>query len=119
MNDQDKIPADVLINGGMEITVTLKTGAKETVKVLLVPLSKASRYVEFIDDLTLFTELVTAKPAGWADTLEDDSVYEIDELAKKLNDPRIDRFLQRQLKTVERMAPTAQAMRKAVASTSS
>jgi hypothetical protein len=105
------IPADVVINGGKEILVYSRDGkSSETVKVRLVPLSQASKYLDLVTDIAQFVEFIVGKPKGWADCISDDSLFELDALAKELNDPRIDRVLARQKSTVERLAPKAREL---------
>jgi hypothetical protein len=58
-----------------------------------------------------YVAFVCGKPREWADNLTDDSLYELYELGSTLNDPRLDRWLARQTKTVEAMkAPTSKIM---------
>lgn len=93
-----QIPADVLINGGQNITVKDIAGNPVEVKVILVPLKKMGDYYEKLGDINAFVEFVTAKPAGFAETLDDDSIFLIDETATQLNSFRAARFLERQKK---------------------
>ncbi len=104
-NDQEKLPPTVVKNGEIEILVFKHDGTNEIVKVKLVPLRQVEKYYERIFDLPAFAEFVTGKADGWADTLDDDSLWEIDRLAKAINDPRFDRLLTRQTQTVEAQKP--------------
>ncbi len=94
---------------GAEIIGEFETPPPERVLVRLVPLSKAGDYLALVGDLIPFVELACSKPAGWGDTLEDDSVYEIEEIFRKLNDPRFDRYVRRQTEAVGKMTQMAKA----------
>lgn len=105
-----QIPADVLINGGQNLTVKDIAGNPVEVKVILVPLKKMGTYYEKLGDMNAFVEFVTDKPAGFSETLDDDSVFLIDETATKLNSFRAARFLERQKKIRETVVGTNQRL---------
>jgi hypothetical protein len=103
--ETQKIPPLVLINGASKILAKFNDGHTEEVVVNLIPISKVIDYLNIIAEPEKFVEFVTGKSPGWADTLTDDSIWEIDELARAMNDPRIDRYARRQKVTVERLKP--------------
>lgn len=101
--EPDKLPAAVVINGGSKITVHKLDGTTEEVRVRLIPLSKMVDYLNRVGDITLFAELVCEQSPGWADTLSFDSIYQIDELARAINDPSLARYVKRQTAAVGQM----------------
>ena len=92
-----------VINGGVEHDVHFLAKGKpsETVLVKLVPISKIGQYLTSAGDMAKLVELCCGKDAGWADTVDDDSLFAIDTLARKINDPRVGRWLTRQKAAVE------------------
>jgi hypothetical protein len=119
MSEPNPIAAQTIINGAQPATVvhhdgrgqdqpiTYMHGATEVVNVRLVPLTKVAQYFDTIGDIHAFVEFVTDMPKGWAETLDDDSLYAIDELGKAQNDPRFARLLARQKKTLQGVKPMA------------
>lgn len=105
MNESDKLPAVAVINGAVDQEVKYLSGEREIVKVKLVPISKFDEYLTAKTVLPSFVEYICGKDKGWADTLDDESIYKIEALAKTLNDPRVDRFIKRQQETVNEMQP--------------
>jgi hypothetical protein len=104
-NPLAQVPASVVIGGGVDQSVVFKDGTSEAVKVKLVPFRQASNYLENVGDPAKLVEFVCGKPEGWSDNLTDDCVFEIDRIAREINDPRIDRWLERQAQVVETMKP--------------
>ena len=72
-----------------------------------VLLPKIGEYMDRVGDLISFVELIASKPAGWADTLTDDSIYAIDTLGRELNNARLSRMLDRQVAAVGNLKPLA------------
>jgi hypothetical protein len=108
MDPEKKPLAATIIAGSQPLIVEYREGAKEQVNVILVPLSKAGKYIENAGNFSAFVEMACGKDEGWADTLTDDSAYAVDELFRKLNDPRIDRYVQRQTAAVGTMLKMAE-----------
>ena len=96
---EQRLPSDVLINGGKDLIVTLRDGTTKTIKVRLVPLSECFRYYETLGEMAHFIDFITGEKPGFADSLADDDAFEIDRVAKELNDFRARRFLVRQKAT--------------------
>ncbi len=90
------LPAAVVISGGKPIIVTKRDGSNENVSVRLIKVSEVQKYLELTPTLGAFVEFCTGKPAGWADDLGEDSLFRIDEEARKMNDPFIERWFRRQ-----------------------
>ena len=107
---EKRLPSDVLLNGGKDITATMIDGTQRVVKVRVVKLSEAMRYYELIGSMTEFVDWITGEAAGFCDTLDEDSAYAIDAIAKDLNDFRCARFLARQKATRMALAGTAQSI---------
>lgn len=108
-----ELNAEVVINGAQKFTVTYlpdKDGLSKTEEVMvrLIPVSKIGEYLSKIGVIEQLVELLTGKEAGWADTLSDDSLYAIDSLGRKINDPRLDRYVRRQTEAVSSLAAKAQ-----------
>lgn len=80
-----------------------RTPPPEKVFVREPPLAKLGELIELKGDIPAFVAVVCGKPREWADRLADDSLYELFDLGCTLNDPRFDRWLARQTKTVETM----------------
>lgn len=109
MDDASNIvPPDVIVAGGQVLTVKKKgkDGASEEVLVKLVPISQLTKYASLIDHIAPLAEFLCGKEAGWADTLDENSVYQIDEVGRYINDPRLDRLIARQVKAVAKLGPT-------------
>jgi hypothetical protein len=104
---QENISVAALVSGGEEIAITLADGKREALYVPLVPLRHAMKYVTLMENQSDFIEFACKKPEGWADTLTDDSAYAVDAKVKALNDPRIDRYMERQSVTVASLTPLA------------
>lgn len=101
----EKIPALTLINGSENVPVLFLDGSTGTANVRLIPLKNLGDYLTNIGDINKLVELACGQPEGWSETLHDDSVYLLDETTRRLNDPRIDRYLKRQTMAVEKMVP--------------
>lgn len=102
------LPAAAVVNGGTEIEVKTIDGKSEKVKVRLVPVRQFDDYMKVVFDQPAFVEFVTGKDKGWADNLTDESMSAIDEMGRKLNDPRLDRHLDRQMAVVNQAKPMAE-----------
>lgn len=98
-------PTDVIMNGGQSIKARLANGTTEEVKVKLVPIGKIAAYLDKIGDPGAFVDFICGKPKDWSDTLHPDSFMEIDELGRKLNDPIVARFLNRQKDMMKGIGP--------------
>lgn len=107
---EKRLPSDVLLNGGKDIIAIMADGTQRVVKVRVAKLSEAMRYYELIGSLTEFVDWITGQPEGFCDSLDEDSAYAIDTLAKDLNDFRCARFLARQKATRTALAGTAQSI---------
>lgn len=92
-----------IINGKASLPVKLKNGADHEVQVQLISFAKVEEYYKLIGDLPKFVQLMTGTDEAFYETLSDDSIFAIDNLAKELNDPRIARFLQRQRATFRKL----------------
>jgi hypothetical protein len=124
--EPEPLPALVVINGAVKVPVkflpVIKDGAiteparEGDVMVRLVPLSKAGEYFEKVGNFSQFVELLCDKPAGWADTLDDDSQFRIDQVGRQINDPRYDRFAARQTEAVSRLSKMAKKVTDSITS---
>lgn len=104
------LPTEVIINGGQSIKARLNNGTTEEVKVKLVPIGKVASYLEKIGDPGAFVDFICGKPKDWSDTVEPDSFMEIDELARKINDPIVARFLKRQQRMMQGIGPMSKGL---------
>lgn len=96
-----------------EIKVRHHGGREETVTVRLVGFRNVAKYLTLLGEIAPFIEYGCGKPLGWADTLDDDSVFAVDELIRKLNDDRVDRFIKRQIAAVEKINGSAKQINEA------
>lgn len=100
--------------GYAEATAKLADGTTEAVQVHAVPIRQIAAYAAALDKPHAVVELCCRKPEGWADGLTDDSLYELDELARNINDPRLARWFKRQnvvAAQAEQMLPAGFASR--------
>lgn len=100
MTPESKLPALTVINGAQKLLVQKIDGTSEDVSVAIVPVSRAGDYIESAGNLSRFVELACNKPAGWADTLSHDSLFEVDAVFRRISDGFIDRYLKRQTEAV-------------------
>jgi hypothetical protein len=96
-----------ILAGGEQHAAALRDGTSETVTVRLMTMRELQGYLNGIDDISAFVELACAKPTGWADKLAPDSLFALDEAVRRLNDPILDRLIQRQVSAVQKMRPMA------------
>ena len=105
-----------ILLGKQDVVVTLRDGTKETVSVSVLSIRKIQDYMLLQDSLADTIELVCAKEKGWADTLTLESAFELDEIARKLNDPFLEKFIQRQMNAIAKMKPMHQKVTDQVSS---
>lgn len=96
-----------ILTGGEQLVAKLRDGTTETVTVRLMTMRELQGYITGIDDISAFVEMACKKPAGWADNLTPDSLFDLDEVTRRLNDPILDRLIQRQVNAVQKMRPMA------------
>lgn len=99
-----------LLCGGENITVAYMDGQTETVLVRLMTLRELQSYIVGIENVSDLIELACKKPKGWADDLMPQSALAVDEVARRLNDPTLDRLIERQVSAVQRMKPMMQKL---------
>ena len=119
MQDQptQQVPASVVVAGGKSFSVIFSDGTSAVAFVPLVPLRSAQRYLELQGDPNeLIEEFIKCPISGntenWTDSLNDDSLFALDAELRAINDPRIDRWLDRQAKVVEVLKPKMERMAK-------
>lgn len=107
MQNQPNLTAAPLtiLTGGELISVNMRDGSTQGVVVRLMTMRELQGYMTGLDDISGFIELACAKPKGWADELAPQSVFDVDEAARRLNDPTLDRLIQRQVSAVQMMKP--------------
>ena len=81
------------------------TPKPERVFVREPALAKLPELMSLIGDMSGYVALVTGKDSDWVDSLEDASLYDIYDTGRALNDPRFDRWMERQLQTVQDLKP--------------
>jgi len=96
-----------LINGGEEIEVTLLTGEKQKIKVLLLKIAQFEDYLRVVDNEPRAAELLCAQPEGWGDELAFDSIMDVIEKGHDLNFTNVFRWADRRAKLNETMLPLA------------
>ena len=104
----EPLPSHVIINGVVAAEAVKLDGTNEAVSVRLIPIRLAEDYFVKEANMAEFVELSCSKPAGWADSLTDDSLYQLDRISRDINDPRFDRLMsQRQVQVVAALAKMA------------
>lgn len=100
------VPPEIVVAGGEKFEVTLRDRTShEIVLIRLVPVRELSTYGALIEQPAELVEFVCGKAKGWADALDDDSLYALDERVRYWNDPRLDRLMERQIKAVAAAKP--------------
>lgn len=135
----NEIPASVMINGGHTVTVRVRAKdpmnpsgepkiEEQKVRVRLVPLSQAGEYLDLVGLMPEFVAFCCGKflpvpedkkgtmdphtpDIEWVDTIIDDDLFALEAECRKYNDPRTDRWLERQKATVKRIGPKAQEIK--------
>jgi hypothetical protein len=92
-----------ILSGGQQHSAVMRDGTTEAVTVRLMTLRELQGYIAGIDDLSSFVEMACAKPKGWSDGVSPDSLFTLDEAARALNDPILDRLIRRQVSAVQKM----------------
>ena len=95
----------VIINGGVEVTVTHLDDTEETIKVRQVPLRHMSEYGNAQGDEGKIIEIVTNKPAEWVDSLTQESQELLIETGEQLNLDPFYRWTKRRLTANNRLEP--------------
>ena len=101
-------PPMTILSGGERYNAVMRDGTTETVTVRMMTIRELQGYISGIDDVSSFVEMACAKPTGWADTVFPDSLFALDEAARALNDPILDRLILRQVSAVQKMKPMMQ-----------
>lgn len=119
-----QVPASVVIAGGFCLNVIFADGKIAEVKVPLVPLRKAQQYLELQGDPNRLIEAcvscpISGKNENWTDDLTDESLWALDAELRRINDPRFDRWLDRQSKVVANLKPKMESLSKLSGSTNS
>jgi len=112
----EELPSQIITIGGQKLPIKMRDGSTSEVLVGLVEIANIGDYLSNIGDVNRVCEICTGNPIGWSKTVDDESIYEIDEIARKLNDPRVGRWLKRQQAAMSEMMPLAQQAAKANAS---
>jgi hypothetical protein len=101
------------LNGGRWREVTFRpdeqnpetTHKPERVFVREPPLARLPELMALIGDMPAYLTLVTGKNRAWVDSLTDESIYDLYDAGRALNDPRFDLWMERQLQTVKALKP--------------
>jgi len=101
----DKVDELITALGGAEIEITYRDGGKETVKVRQIPVRHMDKYLLAIDNEPVAVELFCGKPAGWSDSLTEESFNAIAEKGQDINLPFFGPWLRRRMKRIEVMKP--------------
>jgi hypothetical protein len=94
-----------ILNGGRQAVARMIDGSTEAVFVKQLPVRQLQAYLASIDDEPARIELVTGKPAGWADKLTNESHVELLAAAEGLNADTFFAWLRRRVERQERLAP--------------
>jgi hypothetical protein len=95
----------ILINGGVDMEVTLVGGAKETVKVRQLPIKAMLGYLSCFDDEPKLIALFTGKPETWVDELTPQSHTALIEKGEEINRPFFDAWYRRRMDRIETINP--------------
>lgn len=91
--EQDKI---IALYGGEAYQVNRPDGTQEEVKICQLPVRRALRILELMNDEPALVELYCQKEEGWADTLTVDDYEYIAERGMEINHPTLSRYADRQ-----------------------
>ncbi len=97
----------IIALGGEEIPIRLADGSEDTVKVRLFKLAEFPEYLRRIEDEEALAEFACQKEAGWAVSVDLDSILDIAEKAHDLNFSRARRWGERRAKLNEALLPIA------------
>jgi len=91
--------------GGRQMAAAFRDGTTEVVNVRQLPVRLLPKYLATIDEEAERIELLTDKPAGWADKLTPASHLELLEAGEELNAEDFFAWLRRKVQRQERLAP--------------
>lgn len=108
MSEENKNPnPSATLAGGVDLAVTLKSGATETVKVIEIAVEDYPALFAAINDEQRQVEIFCAKPAGWAKTLTPKSHNAVMERGEELNKEPFFGWCARRIDKGMRLAPAA------------
>jgi hypothetical protein len=96
MSQTPELSSDTIINGRRRVVVKFLDGRPEEIHVKLIPISKLAEFIDNIGSVPKVIAMATGKDEAWIDSLSPDSVFELDEIARTMNDPQIARWAARQ-----------------------
>lgn len=102
MSQPTELSSDTIINGRKREVVKLLDGRQEEVYVRLIPISKLAEFIDSTGNVSRVIAMATGKDEAWIDSLDPDSVFHLDEVARVMNDPQIARWALRQRATVSK-----------------
>jgi hypothetical protein len=91
--------------GGKELSVTMRDGKTETVKVLQLPIADYPKLLGSLENEEAQIELYCAKPAGWSKELMPASHDAVMEEAERINGDFFSRWAQRRMRKLEALRP--------------
>jgi len=99
-----------LIEGVKRVEVILRTGARETVFVRCLSPRLVKQWLALADDEPAIVELMAGKPAGWSDTIDEDSFYHVLEVGEEVNKGPLARYISKRQARAERFAGIVRAV---------
>ena len=98
----------IIINGGVEISIIKLDGTAESVKIRLLKINQFSSYLQAVESEEKTAELLCDKEPGWAETISTESLLDIIEKGHEINFPSVFRWAERKANLNAKLLPIAQ-----------
>jgi len=98
-----------VLTGGVSVALKKSDGSRESATVRLLKIREFPDYLRLVDDEEKLAEFLCGKEAGWAETLEVDSLLDVCEKGHELNFRNACRWGERRAKLNEALLPIAQS----------
>lgn len=99
MNEENKTKPLTTLLGGEPVTVTMRDGSQETVNLNVITIRQIPAFADALGDECSLIEMVTGKDPAWVDSLTPGSHADLVEKGRELNDPLLESWMERQMKT--------------------
>ena len=89
-----------VVNGGEKFVAVKADGGTQEVFIRLVKIREMDDYLLRYENISELVQFVTGTDADFVDSLDDDSLYELNRRVRAVNDPRFDRWVSEKAATV-------------------